>query len=200
MVVIGYWQLEVYRNPGPGGSGAAGVSSAGSDQLCGPRRSSGQRRIRAVGDLRRHLRSGLAAAGAHGGQNRQFRVLSGLRQADGSRGGGGTRRRLRNGDRTDTAQRSRPTGRRPAAQRGTSAGEPIFSSGQIASVRLPALAQQWPGPMIGGFVTLSSADAAGRVWRRPSCGYRRRPAGCVMGRTRCSGGCSPRSRSLWPSG
>jgi len=33
-------------------------------------------------------------------------------------------------------------------------------TGQIASVRLPALAQQWPGPLIDGFVTLSSADAA----------------------------------------
>jgi hypothetical protein len=33
-------------------------------------------------------------------------------------------------------------------------------SGQVASVRLPALAQQWPGPMIDAFVTLSAADAA----------------------------------------
>ena len=33
-------------------------------------------------------------------------------------------------------------------------------SGQIASVRLPALAQQWPGPLIDGFVTLSRADSA----------------------------------------
>jgi cytochrome oxidase assembly protein ShyY1 len=32
-------------------------------------------------------------------------------------------------------------------------------NGQIASVRLPSLAQQWPGPLIDGFVTLSRADS-----------------------------------------
>jgi surfeit locus 1 family protein len=37
--------------------------------------------------------------------------------------------------------------------------ETDLPSGQIASVRLPTLAQQWPGPLIDGFVTLSSADA-----------------------------------------
>ena len=32
-------------------------------------------------------------------------------------------------------------------------------AGQLSSVRLPLLAQQWPGPLIDGFVTLSANDA-----------------------------------------
>ena len=83
--------------------------------------------------------------------------------------------------------------------RGTCPGD-RSPSGQIASVRLPALAQQWPGPLIDGFVTLSSADAARQELAPASGDCPRRAAGCAMGRTRCSGGCSPRSPSLWRSG
>jgi surfeit locus 1 family protein len=36
---------------------------------------------------------------------------------------------------------------------------PDLPDGQITSVRLPALAQLWPGPLIGGYVNLSGADA-----------------------------------------
>jgi hypothetical protein len=32
----------------------------------------------------------------------------------------------------------------------------------MASVRLPALAQQWPGPLLDGWVNLSSSDATGQ--------------------------------------
>jgi surfeit locus 1 family protein len=32
--------------------------------------------------------------------------------------------------------------------------------GQISSVRLPTLAQTWPGPLVSGFVTLSPAESA----------------------------------------
>ncbi|MCW2802009.1 MAG: hypothetical protein JWN06_226 [Propionibacteriaceae bacterium] len=35
-----------------------------------------------------------------------------------------------------------------------------YPSGQIGSVRVPALAQQWPGPLVSGVVTLSPTDAA----------------------------------------
>ena len=31
--------------------------------------------------------------------------------------------------------------------------------GELASVRVPQLAQRWPGPLVDGFVTLSAADA-----------------------------------------
>jgi cytochrome oxidase assembly protein ShyY1 len=33
-------------------------------------------------------------------------------------------------------------------------------AGQLSSVRIPALAQQWPGPLVAGFVTLTAADAS----------------------------------------
>jgi surfeit locus 1 family protein len=33
-------------------------------------------------------------------------------------------------------------------------------AGQLSSVRLPTLAQTWPGPLVSGFVTLSGTDAA----------------------------------------
>jgi surfeit locus 1 family protein len=32
-------------------------------------------------------------------------------------------------------------------------------AGQLSSVRIPTLAQQWPGPLVSGFVTLTAADA-----------------------------------------
>jgi cytochrome oxidase assembly protein ShyY1 len=33
-------------------------------------------------------------------------------------------------------------------------------AGQLSSVRIPTLAQQWPGPLLSGYVTLTAADAA----------------------------------------
>ncbi len=37
-------------------------------------------------------------------------------------------------------------------------GAPV-PAGQLSTVGLPLLAQQWPGPLINGFVTLSADDA-----------------------------------------
>jgi hypothetical protein len=34
------------------------------------------------------------------------------------------------------------------------------ADGQLTAVELPVLAQEWPGPLIDGFVTLSNADAS----------------------------------------
>jgi cytochrome oxidase assembly protein ShyY1 len=88
----------------------------------------------------------------------QFRVLTGLRQGDGSvvpvvRG-----------------VVSDPTAPPPPSEAVRQIGvllpteeyatDTDLPNGQIASVRVPALAQQWPGPLIGGWVNLSSADAA----------------------------------------
>lgn len=36
-------------------------------------------------------------------------------------------------------------------------------AGQLSSVRLPTLAQSWPGPLVSGFVTLSPGDAAAQA-------------------------------------
>ena len=86
-----------------------------------------------------------------------YRVLTGLRQDDGSvvavvRGlvDAGPAPAAPSGDVRQTgvllpSEESEPGGPAPA--------------GQLSSVRLPLLAQQWPGPLINGFVTLSANDA-----------------------------------------
>jgi surfeit locus 1 family protein len=87
----------------------------------------------------------------------QFRVLTGLRQADGSV------LPVVRGVVTDTNAPAPPTGL--VQQVGVllpteeHVSRPDLPDGQIASVRLPALAQLWPGPLIGGYVNLSGADA-----------------------------------------
>lgn len=59
----------------------------------------------------------------------------------------------------------------PAAPEGTVSGTGVLlpseeappgtlPAGQISSVRLPTLAQQWPGPLVAGYVTLAPAEAA----------------------------------------
>jgi surfeit locus 1 family protein len=87
----------------------------------------------------------------------QFRVLTGLRQADGSV------LVVVRGVVSDPNAPSPPSGLveqvgvlLPTEEHLPGADLP---AGQIASVRLPALVQEWPGPMIGGYVNLSSADA-----------------------------------------
>jgi surfeit locus 1 family protein len=87
----------------------------------------------------------------------QFRVLTGLRQPDGSllvvvRG-----------------VVSGPNAPAPPSGLARQVGvllpteehlpEPDLPGGQIASVRLPALAQLWAGPLIDGYVNLSSGDS-----------------------------------------
>jgi surfeit locus 1 family protein len=87
----------------------------------------------------------------------QFRVLTGLRQADGS-----VLAVVRGVISAPNAP-SPPSGLveqvgvlLPTEEHLPGADLP---TGQIASVRLPALVQEWPGPMISGYVNLSSADA-----------------------------------------
>ncbi len=88
----------------------------------------------------------------------QFRVLTGLRQADGSVVA------VVRGVVSEPIAPPPPGG--PVQQVGVllpteeHMPETDLPSGQLASVRLPALAQQWPGPLLDGFVNLSSADAA----------------------------------------
>ncbi len=40
------------------------------------------------------------------------------------------------------------------------AGDPADRSGELTSVRVPQLAQRWPGPLVEGFVVLDAAQAA----------------------------------------
>ena len=160
MVVLGTWQLDVYRAQGANmavrrASGppvrlhdVAPVNAAVSDGYGRP--------VRFTGSYVPDLQIFIPIDGRPGA----FRVLTGLRQDDGSivavvRG-----------------QLAGPASDRPRApapptievdQVGvllpSEEAIPSDATGELTSVRLPALAQRWPGPLLGGFVTLSEANA-----------------------------------------
>jgi surfeit locus 1 family protein len=157
LVALGFWQLQVYHRQG---AAAAAERAAGPpiplNSVARPGGSAFEGYGRSVvfdGTYDPDLQLLIPVENGTG----QFRVLSGLRQADGSlvavvRG-----------------VTSGPTAPPPPSGLVHQVGvllpteehlpETGLPSGQIPSVRLPMLAQQWPGPLIDGFVTLSSADA-----------------------------------------
>jgi surfeit locus 1 family protein len=158
MVVLGFWQLEVYHRQGA--AAAARQASAPPIPLSSVARPSAPanegygRPVAFQGTYDPALQ--LMVPEEDGAS--QFRVLTALRQPDGSVVA------VVRGVVPEPNAPPPPTG--PVQQVGVllpteeHVPETDLPSGQIASVRLPALAQQWPGPMIDGFVTLSSADAA----------------------------------------
>jgi surfeit locus 1 family protein len=155
MVVMGYWQLEVYHNQGQEAAERrasappvplSSVASPGAAVMDGYGRS-----VSFEGTYDPTTQLLVPMEGS------RFRVLTGLRQANGSvvavvRGvvaepkapapPGGSVQQV--GVLLPTEEHSPGTD---------------LPSGQIAAVRLPALAQEWPGPLISGYVNLSSADA-----------------------------------------
>jgi surfeit locus 1 family protein len=155
MVALGFWQLAVYDTQGAAAAerrASAPPVPLGSVARAGEPATEGYGRsvvLQGTYDPALQLLVPM--------EDGQFRVLTGLRQADGSvvavvRG-------IASGPNAPAP----PSG--PVQQVGvllpTEEHLPgaDLPSGQIASVRLPALAQQWPGPMIGGYVNLTSADA-----------------------------------------
>jgi surfeit locus 1 family protein len=158
MVTLGFWQLEVYDRQGA--AAAARRASAppmplSSAAPAGAAVKDGYgRSVTFTGMYDPDLQLLVPREDPPGG----FRVLSGLRQADGSVVA------VVRGVVSEPTAPSPPGG--PVQQAGVllpteeHVPESDLPSGQISSVRLPALAQQWPGPLIDGFVTLSSADAA----------------------------------------
>ena len=157
MIVLGFWQLQVYHRQGS--AAAARQASAppvplGSVARPGSPANEGYGRPVAF-DGSYDPASQLLVPAEDG--TGRFRVLTALRQADGSVVA------VVRGVVTEPNAPPPPTG--SVQQVGVllpteeHVPETNLPSGQIASVRLPALAQHWPGPMIDGFVTLSSADA-----------------------------------------
>jgi surfeit locus 1 family protein len=156
MVVLGFWQLQVYHRQGA--AAAARQASAPPIPLSSvarpgaPANEGFGRPIALEGSYDPALQLLVPEEDGAG-----FRVLTALRQADGSVVA------VVRGVVPEPNAPSPPTG--PVQQVGVLlpteeyVPETDLPSGQIASVRLPALAQQWPGPMIDGFVTLSSVDA-----------------------------------------
>jgi surfeit locus 1 family protein len=157
MVTLGFWQLEVYQRQGVAAAAErasappvplSSVASPGGSAIAGYGRS-----VAFDGSYDPALQVLVSVEDGAGG----YRVLSGLRQADGSVVA------VVRGIVSEPSAPVPPSG--PVHQVGvllpTEEHVPTtdLPSGQMASVRLPALAQHWPGPLIDGFVTLSSADA-----------------------------------------
>ena len=159
MVVMGYWQLEVYQNQGQEAAkrraSAPPVPLSSVARAGAPVKDGFGRSVTFEGTYDPALQLLVPVED----RTDQFRVLSGLRQADGSLVA------VVRGVVFATAT-APPPPRGLVHQVGVllpseeHVPETNLGNGQMASVRLPALAQQWPGPLIDGFVTLSSADAA----------------------------------------
>ncbi len=156
MAVLGVWQLDVYRSQG------ADLASA--------RAAAAPVDLRQVAPAGDSVRDGYGRSVSFTGQYEQelellipletdtsaFRVLTGLRQSDGS-----VVPVVRGVVRGDSAP---PPPAGPVSQVGvllpSEDNAPASTSDQLNAVRLPALAQRWSGQLVGGFVTLSAADAA----------------------------------------
>ncbi len=155
MVALGFWQLAVYDSQG---AEAAERRASAPPVPLGSVARAGEPATEGYG-------GSVAFEGTYDPalqllvpmEGGQFRVLTGLRQADGSVVA------VVRGVASGPYAPEPPSG--PVQQVGvllpTEEHLPgaDLPNGQIASVRLPALAQQWPGPMISGYVTLSGADA-----------------------------------------
>jgi surfeit locus 1 family protein len=160
MVGLGFWQLNVYHRQGD----AAAARRAEAPPI--PLKSVARPGTSATDGFGRSVSfegsydPALQLLVPAGDGTRQFRVLTGLRQADGSVIA------VVRGVVTDPNAPPPPRGQiqqvgvlLPTEEHLTDGNLP---DGQIASVRLPTLAQQWPSPLIDGYVTLSPADSAGQ--------------------------------------
>lgn len=156
MVVLGLWQLDVYRDSGEAASARRAAepplpltqaAPAGAAVTDGYGRS-----VFFDGTYDPTLQLLVPMPDSPG----QFRVLTGARQSDGS-----VIPVVRGLVNTPTAP-APPTG--VVHQSGVllpseDTAESTVPAGQLGSVRIPALAQTWPGPLVGGFVTLSAPEA-----------------------------------------
>jgi surfeit locus 1 family protein len=154
MVLAGRWQLDVYREQGAAAAAERAaepplplleVAPAGAPVAAGYGRSVS---FEGTYDASRQLLVPVPTGG--------FRVLTALRQA-----GGSTVAVVRGQVAMPTAPDPpagpvRQTGLLLPSEAGRDAGVP---AGQLASVRVPALAQLWPDPLVDGFVTLTPAES-----------------------------------------
>ena len=155
MVVLGLWQLDVYERQGT--EAATTRASAPPVALTEVAPAGGTvqdgfgRRVTFSGTYDPGLEVLVPTDGG-------YRVLTGLKQADGSV--------------VAVVRGLEPTPDVPAPPAGavtrtgvllpseeTATSTAPLPDGQIPTVRLPLLAQTWPGPLVGGFVTLD-ADGA----------------------------------------
>ncbi|HEX6759816.1 MAG TPA: SURF1 family protein [Propionibacteriaceae bacterium] len=156
MVVLGFWQLEVYSNQGEAAAqrraSAPPIPLSSVARAGAPANDGYGRSVTFQGTYDPALQLLVPMEGG------QFRVLTGLRQGDGSVVA------VVRGVVSEAHAPAPPSGLVEQVGVLLPTEEHLpgtdLPSGQIASVRLPALAQEWPGPLIGGYVNLSGADAA----------------------------------------
>ena len=157
MVLAGRWQLDVYREQGQ----AAAAERAAEPPLpllqaapAGAPVAEGYGRSVSFEGTYSPERQLLIPQPAGG-----FRVLTALQQSDGS-----TVAVVRGQVATASAPAPpaglvRQTGLLLPSETAPEPGERAVPAGQLASVRVPALAQLWPAPLVDGFVTLTPAES-----------------------------------------
>lgn len=160
MAVLGVWQLHVYQTQGAEASAARAAQAPvalGSVAPAATRVTDGYgRSVRFSGVYDPQLQ----VLVTFDGSTDQRRVVTGLRQDDGS-----TVAVVRGlVPATVSTPPAPPTGRvsqvgvlLPSEEAGDSL--PTGATSSLPSVRVPLLAQTWPGPMVDGYVVLSAPDA-----------------------------------------
>ncbi|SEP84831.1 SURF1 family protein [Microlunatus flavus] len=156
MVVLGLWQLDVYERQGT--EAAARKAAEAPLPLTTVAPAGGTvgdgfgRRVTFTGTYDPGLQLLVPTDGG-------YRVVTGLKQADGSVVA------VVRGQEAEPQQPVPPAGEvtrtgvlLPSEEASTSTAP--LPAGQVPTIRLPSLAQTWPGPLVGGFVTLD-ADSAG---------------------------------------
>ncbi len=157
MVLLGLWQLDVYRQQGSDASARRAAEPPLALTIAAPAGAAVTdgygRSVRFDGTYDPGLQLLVPVPGQAG----HYRVLTALRQPDGSvvpvvRGLVGSSEVA-----APPAGVQHQTGVLLPSEDTTADGS--LPPGQVDSVRIPALAQQWPGPLVGGFVTLAADDA-----------------------------------------
>ncbi len=155
MVVLGIWQLDVYqRQGGEAAARKAAEPPVALTELAPAAETVGDgygRRVTFSGTYDPKLQVIVPTDGG-------YRVLTGLRQADNSVVP------VVRGLETTPDQPAPPVGQvtrtgvlLPSEELSDSTA--TLPAGQLASVRLPTLAQTWPGPLVNGFVTLDASTS-----------------------------------------
>lgn len=157
MVVLGVWQLDVYHSQGSKTAAARAAAPPLELRQVAPAGAAVAEGFGRAVSFTGHYDPRLQVLIPVDGAVNSYRVLSGLVQSDDSivpvvRG-------VVNTDRAPAP----PTGTisevgvlLPSEENAPARTTP---AGQLDAVRLPVLAQRWSGQLIGGYVTLSTADA-----------------------------------------
>jgi surfeit locus 1 family protein len=156
MVLLGLWQLDVYHAQGRAQAERRAqepaVELAGVAQAGAPVGDGYGRTVTMAG---RYV-PGVQVLVPLVAQPGSYRVVSALRLADGDVVP------VVRGLVTESTAPPLPRGEQRAAGLLLPSEEAPAGSlpaGQLSSVRIPTLAQQWPGPLISGFVTLTASDS-----------------------------------------